>query len=90
MKAREEFKVEYPLLYSPENNFQNKFNCIQRGHQNFLESYPFYLFFLLTGGLACPGAAALAGSAYLVGRVLYFKGITQSNMLLLFLMGATF
>ena len=67
--------VKYPLMYSPENNFDNKFNCIQRAHQNALEFQPTFYFLLMTGGFACPCLASIFGTAYLVGRIKYFKGM---------------
>lgn len=65
MKARKDHKVEYPALYSTTSRI---FNCIQRGHQNFLENHAQFLFLLLVGGLAHPGLATFSGSIYLVGK----------------------
>jgi glutathione S-transferase len=71
VKARKEHNVKYPALYSPDNN---KFNCIQRVHQNTLESYPTFLLLLLFGGLQYPRISAGAGVVYLVGRIAYAIG----------------
>lgn len=71
MKARKEYKVEYPDLYSKDNT---KFNCIQRAHQNTLETYPTFLIYLMLGGLQYPRISAGAGVVYLVGRVMYALG----------------
>jgi len=76
MKARKQYGVEYPAMYSAT---EPKFNCIQRGHQNFLEQQPQFLFLLLAGGLAHPRAATIAGCIYLTGRVLYFNGYATGD-----------
>jgi glutathione S-transferase len=65
MRAREEHGVDLPALYSATDK---KFNCIQRGHQNYLENQPQFLFLLLTGGLAHPRGATIAGCIYLAGN----------------------
>merc|ERR1712221_52410 len=44
---RKQCKVEYPTMYSKDNNL---FNCYQRAHQNTLENYPQFLILLLIGG----------------------------------------
>jgi glutathione S-transferase len=77
--ARKELNVKYPLMYSPENNFDNKFNCIQRAHQNSLEFQPTFYFLLMTGGFACPCFASIFGTAYLVGRIKYFKDYSTGD-----------
>jgi glutathione S-transferase len=71
MKARTEYKVEYPDMYSKDST---KFNCIQRAHQNFLEAYPQFLVFLTLGGLQYPRISAGAGVVYLIGRIAYAVG----------------
>lgn len=71
MKARKEHNVKYPLLYSPDND---KFNCVQRAHQNTLENYPTFLLLLLVGGLHCPRVAAASGVVYVLGRVAFALG----------------
>jgi len=76
MQARAEHGVQYPALYSPTNN---AFNCIQRGHQNYLENQPQFLALLLIGGLAHPRAATISGCVYLAGRLLYFRGYAQGD-----------
>jgi len=76
MKARAEHGVEYPTMYSPTNN---AFNCVQRGHQNYLEHQPQFLTLLLVGGLAHPCAATISGCVYLAGRLLYFHGYSTGD-----------
>jgi len=76
MKARKEYGVEYPTMYSAT---EQKFNCIQRGHQNYLEQQPQFLFLLLAGGLGCPRAATIGGCVYLAGRLLYFHGYATGD-----------
>lgn len=56
-----------------------RFNCAQRGHQNFLESAWSALALMLIGGLFAPTFYAGCGFAYCIGRILYFVGYT-SNM----------
>jgi len=70
-KARKKHGVQYPLMYSPDNN---EFNCVQRAHQNTLEGYPTFLLLLMTGGLQYPKISAGAGVVYLLGRIMYARG----------------
>ena len=76
IRARKEFNVKYPTLYSPDND---KFNCIQRAHQNTLETYPQFLMLLLIGGLQYPRFAAGAGVVALLGRIAYAKGYSTGD-----------
>merc|ERR1712241_1238284 len=79
--ARKEFGIKYPKLYSDENEGNNKFNCIQRAHQNTLENYPQFLFLLATGGISHPVLSSIAGLIYLAGRLAFAKGYyTGSNL----------
>jgi len=70
-KARKKFKVNYPTMYSADNDH---FNCYQRAHQNTLEGYPTFLFLLFLGGLEMPVFAALAGVVFILGRIQYATG----------------
>ncbi|BBN00930.1 hypothetical protein MPTK1_2g03200 [Marchantia polymorpha subsp. ruderalis] len=76
VKARKKYNVPYPALYAveSENKEAKMFNCVQRGHQNFLEFLPFFLANLLLGGLKHPLLAAGLGFGYIVARYFYFKG----------------
>jgi len=75
-KARKLHGVEYPTMYSPDNN---QFNCVQRAHQNWLENYPQFLTVLFIGGLQHPKTTAAAGLIYLLGRVFYSKGYSTGD-----------
>jgi len=70
-RARKEFNVMYPKMYSED---KEKFNCYQRAHQNTLENYPQFLLLLFIGGLEMPVLSALAGAIWVAGRVSYALG----------------
>ncbi|XP_046555023.1 microsomal glutathione S-transferase 3-like isoform X2 [Haliotis rubra] len=70
-RARKKFEVQYPDMYSATSK---EFNCIQRVHQNTLESYPQFLMLLFVGGLQYPKISAAAGAVYLASRIAYALG----------------
>lgn len=74
--ARRKYKVFYPTMYAieSENKDAKLFNCVQRGHQNTLETSPIFFVTLLVGGFQYPLLAAGLGLLHTVGRFLYFKG----------------
>lgn len=76
VKARKKYGIQYPTLYALEsdNKEAKLFNCVQRGHQNFLEIVPFFLTLLVLAGLQHPRIAAITGCVFLGGRVAYFNG----------------
>ncbi|KAI9244928.1 hypothetical protein BY458DRAFT_529188, partial [Sporodiniella umbellata] len=58
---------------------KNKFNCVQRAHQNTLEMFPIYSTLLLIGGLKYPEISATAGAVYLLGRIVYVSGYSTGS-----------
>ncbi|CAN6303801.1 unnamed protein product [Urochloa humidicola] len=80
-KARKKYKVFYPTLYAveSENKDAKLFNCVQRGHQNSLETMPLFFAVLLLGGLRHPAAAAVLSALYTVARFFYFKGYATGD-----------
>ncbi|KAK1287345.1 hypothetical protein QJS10_CPB19g01458 [Acorus calamus] len=75
-KARKKYKVPYPTMYAveSENKEAKLFNCIQRGHQNSLESMPVFFVMVLVGGIQHPLISAALGVVYIVARFFYFRG----------------
>ncbi|RDX90438.1 Microsomal glutathione S-transferase 3, partial [Mucuna pruriens] len=74
--ARKKYKVFYPTLYASEseNKDANLFNCVQRGHQNSLETMPIFFMLAILGGLKHPCVCAALGALYTVARYFYFTG----------------
>jgi len=70
-KARKEYKVLYPAMYSDKHDI---FNCIQRAHQNTLEQLPIFFVMLILVGLAYPKFAAACGAIFVTSRFSYAWG----------------
>mmetsp|Transcript_21905 Transcript_21905/g.36195 ORF Transcript_21905/g.36195 Transcript_21905/m.36195 type:complete len:154 (+) Transcript_21905:109-570(+) len=81
MKARTECGVDYPNLYATPGFHKDadKFNRVQRGHQNALENLWFFVPAALLGGLKHPIAVAVEGVLYCVGMYLYQAGYADTK-----------
>ena len=79
--ARKTYKVEYPNLYAVPGFHKDadKFNCIQRAHQNTLESLTHVLVATFATGLVYPITAAAAGTVYMLGRFVYGYGYAMGD-----------
>eukprot|EP00746_Dinoflagellata_sp_MGD_P011269 gnl/MRDRNA2_/MRDRNA2_123576_c0_seq1.p1 gnl/MRDRNA2_/MRDRNA2_123576_c0~~gnl/MRDRNA2_/MRDRNA2_123576_c0_seq1.p1 ORF type:complete len:162 (+),score=20.25 gnl/MRDRNA2_/MRDRNA2_123576_c0_seq1:84-569(+) len=78
--ARKKYNVHYPNLYAPHGHKDGeKFNCVQRAHQNTLESWSMVMITMLAVGLVYPTAAALSGLAWVIGRFVYGFGYALGN-----------
>ena len=75
-KARKQYKVDYPAMYSDKSQI---FNCIQRAHQNTLEQLPLFLACLIIVGLAYPKFAAACGAVFLTSRFVYASGYSTGD-----------
>ena len=54
------------------------FNCVQRSHQQILETLPGYFITVLVAGLEYPVAAFLFASVWLYSRMVWVKGYSAS------------
>lgn len=61
-KARTEYGVDLPAMYATGKDAKSiKFNCVQRGHQQALETFPMLLAASLVGGIRYPVSVAAFG-----------------------------
>jgi glutathione S-transferase len=51
-----------------------KYNCIQRGHQNYLENLPTFFALLFVGAFTFPLYAGVCGLIWWFGKFFYFYG----------------
>eukprot|EP00756_Hemistasia_phaeocysticola_P009953 Hpha_TRINITY_DN14973_c1_g11::TRINITY_DN14973_c1_g11_i1::g.144683::m.144683/K00799/GST, gst; glutathione S-transferase len=79
-KARAEYKVDLPKMYA-EGNDDNarKFNCVQRGHQQALETYTSFLALGLIAGIRHPLTALLNGLFWAYARVKWAEGYATGD-----------
>eukprot|EP00397_Hematodinium_sp_SG-2012_P045501 GEMP01051128.1.p1 GENE.GEMP01051128.1~~GEMP01051128.1.p1 ORF type:complete len:168 (+),score=27.80 GEMP01051128.1:248-751(+) len=80
MSARKKYGVRYPNLYAPADHAdKEKFDCIQRSHQNFLESWTSVAMSMVLVGLQMPLVAAALGAGWSIGRIIYGIGYASSG-----------
>jgi glutathione S-transferase len=82
MQGREKYKVVYPNLYATPGYHKeaDAFNRIQRGHQNFIETLPIFMWMNMIGGLKHPRVAAVAGLLHCMGSFLYQLGYEDTTL----------
>lgn len=78
-RYRKKAGIEYPQPYAEKAEVKNsdaalRFNCMQRAHQNTLESAPVIFVSTVVAGLKYPALAAAICVAYSLSRVVYTIG----------------
>lgn len=76
--------VKYPQLYAEKSVAEasrtaHVFNCVQRAHQNTLESLPIAVIGTLVTGLRFPILAASLMGTWTLARVLYTRGYATGD-----------
>mmetsp|Transcript_90676 Transcript_90676/g.189572 ORF Transcript_90676/g.189572 Transcript_90676/m.189572 type:complete len:161 (+) Transcript_90676:123-605(+) len=72
VRARHKYDVQYPALYAPPGHKDEiAFNCVQRTHQNTLESWAMVMITMLFCGLVFPITSAISGMLWVFGRFVY-------------------
>jgi len=74
--ARKKYGVQYPAMY---DNTKQIFNCVQRGHQNMLETHYITISSALISGFHFPKLTGILVLGYGVGRVLYARGYATGD-----------
>ena len=78
--AREKYGVKLPTMYAPGTTPDEvKFNSVQRGHQQALETYPQFLALSLVAGLAFPLTTAVEGALWCVARFAWAEGYATGD-----------
>nr|ABI14208.1 MAPEG family protein [Pfiesteria piscicida] len=78
--ARKKYHVEYPALYADKDHPQaDEFNCVQRAHQNTLESWAPVQLLMAFNGIMFPRFAASCGAIWAVGRIIYGHGYARKG-----------
>mmetsp|Transcript_24208 Transcript_24208/g.24821 ORF Transcript_24208/g.24821 Transcript_24208/m.24821 type:complete len:197 (-) Transcript_24208:96-686(-) len=75
-----EQRYNLPNLYADGNTENARlFNCVQRGHQQALETYPQFLAFSLIGGLRFPIFTTINGLLWIYARAKWAEGYATGN-----------
>ncbi|EKX43349.1 hypothetical protein GUITHDRAFT_110766 [Guillardia theta CCMP2712] len=80
VSARKKYGIKYPALYAPPGHkHEVAFNCIQRAHQNTLETFAFVMIRMLLCGVQYPIASAFLGALWVIGRFVYGYGYSTGD-----------
>jgi len=72
--ARKEYKIDLPTMYATGKDKKSvTFNCIQRGHQQALETFSTVLACSLIGGIRYPLSTWIFGVGYIKSRMEWAK-----------------
>ena len=75
-----ETRYKLPNLYVDGQSVHARaFNCVQRSHQQILETLPQYLFTSVVSGLCFPISTFAICTLWLVGRIVWAKGYASSE-----------
>lgn len=78
--ARREYDVQYPKMYVDDGTERGRrFDCVQRSHQNTLETAPAQMVLIALLGLAHPVPAAAAQAAWVAARAAYAIGYSTGD-----------
>ena len=78
--AREKCGVPLPTMYATGTDAKSrKFNCVQRGHQQALETFPMFLAASLVGGARFPVSVSLFGAAWCKARFVWAEGYSSGD-----------
>eukprot|EP00301_Raphidiophrys_heterophryoidea_P019164 c413_g1_i1.p2 GENE.c413_g1_i1~~c413_g1_i1.p2 ORF type:complete len:205 (-),score=49.67 c413_g1_i1:82-696(-) len=73
-------RFAYPKIYAEGfSDLANKFNCVQRGHQQALETYTQFVVMSLIGGVRHPITTSIGGVLWCVARWSWAKGYATGN-----------
>ena len=79
-KARKDYGVELPTMYAAGKDAKSvKFNCVQRGHQQALETFPMFLAASLVGGVRYPVSVAAFGLLWMKARFAWAEGYATGD-----------
>lgn len=75
-----EARFSYPKLYAEGfSELAKKFNCVQRGHQQALETYPSFVALSLIAGIKYPVATMAGGLLWTVARFAWAAGYSTGE-----------
>lgn len=78
--ADAEARFAYPKLYAEGfSDAAKKFNCVQRGHQQALETYTQFVVLSLIAGVRYPTSATIGGLLWIVARFAWASGYATGD-----------